>query len=121
MIVVLRCTVGGRDVAVRVEAVREVVRGLKPVAPLFAAAPIVGLLNVRGRVVPLLEWADGVDGARDQVLIVEDSSGAWLGVGIDASGGFAQASVSSDEETAVVDGESLPLLDPDRLVPVAGQ
>ena len=118
MTAVLQCTVGGQGVAVPVEAVREVVRASGMVAPLGGVASVIGLLNVRGRVVPVVDW-DGTGRAHERIVILEDATGTWLGVGVDTSDGVVSVAEASGGAVATADGASLTLLEPDRLVPVA--
>lgn len=115
MTMVLRCTIAGRAVAIPVEAVRGIVRGVQPTAPLATDTAVRGLLNVRGRAVPLVPWPTDTEGTGDHIVIIEDDAGAWFGIRLDHNGSVVPAVIAGDGRTALVGRETLPVLDPDRL------
>ncbi len=115
MTTVLRCAIGRCGVGVPLEAVRMVVRASEVIAPVGGKSSVIGLLNVRGRVVPVVDW-DGSAQVRERVVIVEDADGEWLGIGVDGGEEVVQVSESPEGCWTASDGAVLTRLDPDRLV-----
>ncbi len=79
---VLAFSVGGARFACRLGSVREIVP-LPPLTPLPGAPQgILGVVAVRGRVIPVLDGAArwGGDGGEDGMLLVLEHRGRWLGV-----------------------------------------
>ncbi len=81
--------VGGQDFAVPIELVQEVIRGAAPTKLPTAPSYLAGIMNLRGRVTPLVRLGcllDVAEGARDEerFIIVCRAGGMHLGLMVGA-------------------------------------
>ena len=121
----------GEDYALPVASVREIIRYVAPSATAAASGLIQGMINLRGRVVPVVDISSRlgrslVVGANTRILVLELANGA-LGLIVDAVVGVvripaeqieplpvAVAGNAFGEQVAAVGERLILLVDPDR-------
>lgn len=74
---------GGRELAGRLDEVREVVRATGVEALSGARAPVTGLLVLRGTPVPVVDLRSAPDAGGGDVLVLESPTGGALGLAVD--------------------------------------
>ena len=108
--------VGGQSFAVEIGAVREIVR-LTQITPVPGAAHnIEGVMNLRGRVLPVLNlraWL-GMEGAgesRDERIVVVEIEGRRVGLHVDGEAEVLRLPFQPAQRTLEIEGKTITLLD----------
>ena len=83
----IRFTVAGEDHAIDIRAAREVMRGVVPEPEPGAPPVVLGVINLRGQIVTVLDfarWLGREPAGRTSLLLVLDHGGTVLALTIDA-------------------------------------
>jgi len=130
----------GERYAVPIGTVREIIRYVRPGATATASRLIRGMINLRDRVVPIVDLSPALDGelgaagreAGGNLILILEVPGVMFGVIVDAVDGIrllpadrieplpAAASQELGTGIAAIDDRLIVLLDPERIAVSAG-
>lgn len=108
--------VGGQCFAVEIGAVREIVR-LTQITPVPGASHhIEGVMNLRGRVLPVLnlkEWLgmESAPATREERIVVVEIDGRRVGLHVDGEAEVLRLAFQPAQRTVEIGGRTITLLD----------